>query len=359
MLKEESLFSDGSFELLDSFWLEDSPHYVFTRGTNASSLIYDNRTGLVPVGYPAPCFYLHNNENSSLTMHFGSRFTLEGLNPAAIDNYLLEFDYWISHANHTQGLGPFTIDTRLYQVASTNLTNPTNYTNLQSTNFVYLTNTHKTFDLYSDNDSFVHFAYDGYSDLIRNNCDNNHTYLLDIQVNFPGRTTEINKQNQTLYIDNLFLTPYSITGAQGTDSGYGYQTNAVNITWSASFDSSQIARVCNYPFITLDDVQTTGYFHDGNDFEFRTTVYDPIEEKTIRLHFCWSNDELLMGNHYDGEYIIQGDVVDYYIKQEEVINPFGQEIILNLFQVLNDLVRNAKLVLAREYIQHQLAFGFR
>jgi hypothetical protein len=366
-LGEQSLLPDPGFELPKTLWNETSYHYLYVEDDDPStnSSYFDYRAALDTTGWPGPSVYCFNPNKTVTTIHLGVRLdNLHDYDLSGINNYLLEFDYHVSDANYTDGFGPFGVYANLYSLSNTSAAwhNPLNSTDFQD-RFEYVSGSYHYLPLYSNSSLFDHFSFDGYSSLFQQLATESeeHFYVLDFKFVFDP-TGAPYKQNQTLLIDNLSLTPYNVTGAQGHNTGFGLTTNATTIDWNNLGGSSneEAGLVCHYPFIELTDVLTTDYIHDGADYEFVTTVYDPINDYTIRLHYCWSGDDLLLGNHTHGEYQINGQVIDYYHHcSDQILYPHPQTFYLNVYDSLNNLVKLSLLPLAREHIVHRLGFEFR
>ena len=353
-LEEQSLTKDPAFESYWSFWNETSHHYMFLDDmdqttTNSSTLDY--RCNLDGSGWPGPSVYFFNPNTTQNTFRFGSRFNFSEVEPS-ITTFFLEFDYWVSHANATPGFETFPVKSRIYQLKeNTPWWNPLDS---EDRNAKYTLMNTIQFNLTSEFFEFGHFAYD-YSSVL-NSLDRTKNYLLEFELVFEGNTTGYNKQNQTLYLDNFRITPKGRNGASGIGTGFGVQSELLSYQWNSNFED--IGLVVNYPYLIFSSLLSNDFVYNGGDYEIVYPVYDPTNDYTINLHFCLSNDDNLIGNHSNYDWLKVNDKIDFYIHCKELtLTPQPQELSLNILHTLNELVRVSKLPLAREKIVHKLGLG--
>jgi len=357
-LDEDSILLDPYIESCSDDAIEsgeDLFHYLL------SETWYENATNLIGIvgglhygyGYPTPSLYMTNPNSDPMIGCFGSTFDYEDV-PSA-QYYVLEFDYSVTYAETL----PITITVELIEPndPANNDEKPLDYTD-------YLDNYHVVGSVYeftttmTEEEDMRHVIYDGFSSSIYQQAitfGEIHNAYLNIKVTYNG------EGNQTIYFDNIRLTPTNdIDGVAGTTefgNGYGLKVDFGNLHYyqGTNFDKLEDPKVIKYPFIQLTDVLTTDNPLTGGKYQFNIKLYDKTNDKDLWLHFFWGNEEQTIGGYQDREVYTELDgTKHFYLKRPEVLSCIGQDIQIDLMYILGEFIKESLTYVDRNNLLHTL-----
>ncbi|MHA1185367.1 MAG: DUF2341 domain-containing protein, partial [Candidatus Heimdallarchaeota archaeon] len=364
LTEDPRLYDEGTLNY------EYSPHFLFSADDwvagdwipHEDDLVNERMATDTYIGDPAPSVYLYKVNDHWDRVFFGTRVETSALwemyYEESTRDWFFEFNYWISNTTESN---PEDMVISFFKPVDDRLTNPENVTVLFDENefdqiYKGLTIEDYQYEVYNEETKFKQHTAD-LSPILNDFADNNESNEFMFVV---VETMLTNDYNQTIYYDDIRITPNELFNYGGIGEKYGL-TLDVDLEASSGFDPKTDAKVVNYPFIFLDGVYSDDAIETiDKDYEIMVKVYDSTYKKEIYLHYFWSDDDYInSANNYHEQIIETEGQIDFYIRREEPIHNNPQLVQLKLLDDLNRLVQLSKIRLDREHIHHTLTMAVR